>query len=555
MINRTKFAFLLCLTLLYSSCYEDIDLSTKTEIPHQPETNVDCEALIKLIDASGNIINDYTLNANDNILSVNTDFYFGPLEKVSDKNQVVLFKKDGQIISVTNASFFLNEISYIESELFPTYTTATENTDNIIQLTDSNIGEFDFNSTLFEDDQGSDYIGEVQISTLGLSTQNLLHQMCHVATNLQGQKVRVHPSSAFNITLQKMNNETLQISNPIDLKLNQISDNQSLFFLDEDQSRWVQIEQEISDIVVLEKVGFYLIGSTESARFTKGNITFQNKKINKANLAIVNQDQEIVYTSKTTNSGNWAAYLVESEEEKLSVKDDCLSEIKSFELNLDSNLNLNIEEIQRTLGDIELIDCQGDRIENGVIISIKNENTINHFYPNTESIILSCHSDFEITAIDSENSSELSSMQWDNTINKDIKLFHACENLGDKMGYLKIKENRKVYELTLEQSSIDQTILNSLDGKFQLKFSGNQMKDYNDQEVNILLDDSSFGNDGYKINCFSTMEGCGVNLFEVTSYDLNGEIRIYFEGEIWMQTIEPPTAGYFDVQGMVFIKQ
>jgi len=75
-------------------------------------------------------------------------------------------------------------------------------------------------------------------------------------------------------------------------------------------------------------------------------------------------------------------------------------------------------------------------------------------------------------------------------------------------------------------------------------------------QVNVFLEDDSFGTNGYRIACENTTNGCGFTTWNVTHYEAGSEkwVRVSFEGEVWMQTINPPQAGYFPVEGVILTK-
>jgi hypothetical protein len=74
--------------------------------------------------------------------------------------------------------------------------------------------------------------------------------------------------------------------------------------------------------------------------------------------------------------------------------------------------------------------------------------------------------------------------------------------------------------------------------------------------VNIVIDDSDFGESGYYVSCENSPLGCGISDFRVTHYSIqqNGQVRAKFSGDIWMQTLNPTLAGTYPIEGVIISK-
>ena len=109
-----------------------------------------------------------------------------------------------------------------------------------------------------------------------------------------------------------------------------------------------------------------------------------------------------------------------------------------------------------------------------------------------------------------------------------------------------------IYEAVEVVAESGRTQLITQDENFWISFRGTTSDMYDNEEVNVFLDEISFGDDGYLITCETSQQGCGITDFSVTHYEVDqGFIRLSFSGEVWMQTILNPKAGYFPVRGII----
>jgi len=132
-----------------------------------------------------------------------------------------------------------------------------------------------------------------------------------------------------------------------------------------------------------------------------------------------------------------------------------------------------------------------------------------------------------------------------------------CQEYKEGYAYFKIEDETEVYQAFSYEydSTTETTTLISEEGNIRMKFSGDMERSYNTEEVNVFIDDENFGKDGYFIKCENAAIGCGFTMFNVTHFEDNeGLLRVSFEGKLWMQTIQNPTAGNYMIEGVIVIK-
>ena len=81
--------------------------------------------------------------------------------------------------------------------------------------------------------------------------------------------------------------------------------------------------------------------------------------------------------------------------------------------------------------------------------------------------------------------------------------------------------------------------------------SGMEEGEYENTQLNIAFEDKTLGTRGYSLYCPTSPYGCGFTKFVITHFPATqGQwIRGYFEGEFWIKTFQPLTAGYRPVKG------
>ena len=131
-----------------------------------------------------------------------------------------------------------------------------------------------------------------------------------------------------------------------------------------------------------------------------------------------------------------------------------------------------------------------------------------------------------------------------------------CEELAEGYSYIQIEDDVKVYDAFFLEEAGERTILKSENEKVKFIFKGNAPGMYEEDEVNVLIDDEDFG---YYIKCENSPVGCGITEFNVTHYETNGgngsTVRVSFSGTLWMQTVSPPVADFLDIKGVIIIKR
>jgi len=203
-----------------------------------------------------------------------------------------------------------------------------------------------------------------------------------------------------------------------------------------------------------------------------------------------------------------------------------------------------------------MIDCVGESIPLGVI-QIYDESIITSVYTNTleQNLVISvCTETFDISGFDLVTGNQGPSIPWD--INQSMDYLSTCHDHLNGYSFLKIRNDKKVYDAFLVSEVDGVVTLESEDGNLKLIIEGTNIGNYEDGEVNIKIEDESFGITGYAMSCENPDFECGITECQMSHYKTGEDewVRVIISGELWMQTINPPQAGFFEVKGSILTK-
>ena len=148
-------------------------------------------------------------------------------------------------------------------------------------------------------------------------------------------------------------------------------------------------------------------------------------------------------------------------------------------------------------------------------------------------------------------------LDWDVNSVFSPNILSKCMSQEEGYAFVEVGDSEKILdqlEVSIEQG---RTTFSTPDESFIFSVKGTEVQAYQESEVNILINDPSFGPDGYYISCQASDLGCGINRCEMTHFANNeGDwFRVQFEGEIWVRTINPAVASYKPVRGVILTKK
>ncbi len=548
-MKKLLFLSILSITIGFNTgCYKDID-NTQENITttEQPDIIINTNLHGNFTEASGNISDNYTVVINEQSFEVNQDIYSIQLEGAKKKNQHVSIVQNGTEVAFANVSIIENDDNKLNIKSFPAKENVTlTSTDNILSLTDNNWIEFSTNES-------------IDISYIEIVEKQLLDQMGKWGTDNEGNNYFLHTTSAFYI-----NSENLSTTvNPVELIHTNTSDNASLFYLNESFHQWVLVDQFGSDKtrITLPQLGYYILANTSAAIFSEGQLTFEELPISYQDVALSileNNSLELISTAK----GKWSTFLPVDFISTLSISDPCDGIVHEEEIQIgDSNINFetSLPDSDKFIPlNFASLNCEGEIVSNpAVIIDFgETERTMIFSDESPKLAVLSC-GDIAIRAFDVLEDQEGINLAWSNDIEDELDYLSSCENYTDGFSFLKINGEMEILDrFTLDREG-SKSIFRSSEDDIRLIIQGEAIGEYQNEEVNFFIDDREFGVDGYRMFCENSMAGCGFDDCYISHYEemSTGLTRITFSGVLWMQTIENPTAGNYQVEGQIITSQ
>ena len=268
-------------------------------------------------------------------------------------------------------------------------------------------------------------------------------------------------------------------------------------------------------------------------------------------------------TLYTTNTGAWVALVPQGFSSKIQISLPCNTNFeeefitpaqKEMDLVVDVNNPASINTvITGTIGD-----CNGVFQRNGVIL-INGENP-NFYFPDKPNFTIHvpmCEN--SVTSIQGlyPDGNELGPIvYWDVQDTIALNTVMACEEAQQEYLLLNVDGAQKMYWDLKTSITDDQRLLiengnSELHLDLELYVTGMEEGSYEANKLNIILEDRQLGGKGYSVYCPTSDSGCGFTKFVITHFPAEqGQwIRGYFEGNFWMKSFQPLSAGYRDVRG------
>ncbi len=552
-MKSSKYHLLIFLIPIFLiGCYEDFDNSDSERSIEQPDIIVDSKLTGTLIGEDNEEINDYVVTVDGEEFNINGNYFNISKEYIKQKNQHITLIKDGQNVGFANVTIVKEDINKYKFQIFPSQTSIS-NQENIVLSQDFSIiyNTSDFTST------------NIELVSGFTNDQNLLNQIGVLGLDNQNEEVFLNAKVAFRIQ-PKSSLEELLTDKSLKLAYNIENLNSSklaLFYYDKNLSKWIYQIDLTTNIgeVSIDKLGYYKIADYTKAKYVEGEIQIEEKAISYQEFTLSENNIKKISTA----NGKWNAILPIESETEMILRNSCSEDFQRF--TIDTNDENSIQNIDPNFNsqycpiNVKVLDCDGNEIEIPSLSMESNSNKEIYTFPETQvdAIIPLCENNFNTTVFNSEDGNTSGvSLPWDKTIEDELGILSDCEEFDKGFNYIEIEGVQKTFESFTSYYNGGKTFLTTEDNSIQIAFKGNEIGFHEENEVNIFINDQSFGTTGYSIDCLQSNEGCGITEFYVSHYsnDPNEFIRASFEGEIWAQRINPPQAGYFKIKGQIIIK-
>lgn len=552
-------SFFLFITIVATGCYKDEDNTQPPQIiVETEEVIINTSISGSVFDLEGNTISTYTILINNQVNPISSDYFLLQLEDVKKKGQTVhVFKEDKQI-GIRTQLLVENDINHMEIEQHAEFENEIiEGSNQQIDLSKSL--NLDFTNTKWT----GDYNGQVVAEYVNIQEKNSLTPVGY--TNFS-DLVAIDSKGGFYLKTRDNNGEPIlaQEAFPIILQTSGLDANvNSLFKFDEGEEIWVLVTEFTSgdDVEILGE-GYYTFANYTPGVFIEGVVLKEDKRV--AYHPIQWQLTGLSNQLSATEHGKWIALLPENESVEVNLLNAC-NEFLQTETVDTKNEDLQGQDLivkdngNYQLLDVSILDCNGNIVETPSINIRKGD--FSSTYAFTEDFTnrwISVCDEFNISAINEETGLSGPELEWSSDISGSLDVLTNCNELGAGFSYIKIRNDIEIYPSFELELVGDRSILKSQDGNIKFIFKGMEKGMYNVDEVNVLINDSDFGDKGYYIKCENSPFGCGIDHFNVTHFESSGSnsgtIRATFSGNMWMQTLSPSVAGNYDVEGVIIIK-
>ena len=579
---NTKFKIVLIVFItIISSCYKDVIIVDNTDIigKKYPKIAVDAEVVGRLHDEDGNEITGYTgALLNEVYSATNSPFYHfsavdanknGSLLEVEYKQNKYQFlvKPIGDNINYFSHSIIVN----------PERIEKTSDIDINASLSSNTTLKISGNSYLLD---GSQYKGDVIVNTFVPDLSNPFHLESipggHMAIDSDSNNVWLDYHSIVYLGMESEDNSPLTImkGNAYLTIDNSDCDNCSVWNYDSKKHIWkVQKWEDNSNgkEFGITESGFYALAKPYVFNLVEGNVVIDERPLVNQAVDILFQDR-LVDRVYTTNKGQWFTHLPINQAFKYRVDIDCNEAYaKNFSIE-EKDITINPMVLSKT--SISVIDingvvrnCRNEKINQNFLRVLQGDKVKTYFFDSPEINLKIPYCSEKIVRIQSaDNYWEDIGPQLDYIVSSgtvDIKSLYSCNQiLQDGYFSINVDGKEKLFNITESKLQGGRTVLlvydsGNIDSEFSLKFSGQEARKYQDNELNMFFKNLNIDWTIYNFNCSSSTTGCGFEKFEISSYGKNkGDwIKGSFEGEFWVKTYNPLKVEYKTIKGDFLVKR
>ncbi len=549
------------MTLLMSSCYDSVDDSIK--IASDPDTPILVSTAItgSVVDANDLEITNYQLTVGELTETVENERFLVQLESINKKGQTLYIKEDNQINSILHTPLIENDINLVKIQMFNPLNSSLISSSDPSLIDISSTISLKISTDMTGDVQGNIPTQDVFIDYRDLSSLHDISQLGVSGYNSRDQLRATQHLGAFELQLRGADGSTYSIEDDIEVNISIDANTEtvSLFHLDTQDEKWKEVSElnEGDNNVQITATGFYTISQHSKAIYAEGDV---NKDGTKVSYQLMSVGQQELHSSA---EGRWITTIPADQDILLTTLTPCKDDISLFTIpgsSTDVN-NIDIEVTTDNYYKLQttVYDCNGD-LEETTSIYLKDELSIKNIYTfkdkDIDAWVSVCDSEFDISTYDIDTDVKGTSIPWSLDIEDDQGFLVSCAAYQDGYSYIKIQDDKRVLPPFQTIQMLDSTILHSADNKIRFTFIGQVADKYVTEQVNVLLDKPMFGNEEYFISCENSTSGCGLTTWNVTHYEAGSEkwVRVLFAGEVWMQTFDPPKAGYFPVEGVILTK-
>ena len=543
---RYLLSFYLALTV-FSSCYQDEEMREVIEIIVEVPQPEDETGLIGTVtDPDGLLIEDYEVEVNNVTYDSPSSIFQLRGVGIHKEGQLVEIYKDDQLVTMANPYLLEDDINKIDLVAFPEF--QTEILSSVVILSS------DISISIPQDALA----GDIPIQKLLIEDSRLLSQMGTSAYTRDGQLTAISPSAAF-VTVAIDNGKQLELQ---DQALTSLSVNgypgHNLYVYHRKFGYWLDLGAVGEEPLLTDQLGYYMIATTQPGIYAEGIVEYDGQRISYAKGELQYSNIASVVTSE---NGRWANVFPLGADVEVELQDACNSIVATSSYTIAPTIEEHITEVASGTSiynlETSVLSCDGNSILfPSVRLATSNSSDVFLFSDaQVDRLVLLCNDEsFEIAGYDNDTGESGPSFVWE-LDNSNIDFLSQCNESNDGFAHITIKDESEFFSAFNLTTTSDQTILESSDSRIRIVFRGSEERSYQNDEVNIYINDPDFGTLGYKVECAESLLGCGFQQFNVTHYEESGGwLRASFSGTLWGQTISNPSIGNLDIEGVIAIK-
>ena len=554
-MKNQGFLALLALCVLSLGCYKDQNNTPDPiTIMETPDVKINTTVYGVVNDESDNPLSNYTISVDGFNTPFENEIFKLSLTQVNKKNQHISVIRDEQEIAFANVSLIENDYNKLKLKSFPSWEQTSLEPANtkiidktIYDISLANQQNNPLNYGLIEDESTLQQMG---IWGRGAEQENYFLTAIAAFYYKNDQE-----NNSININYHR--------AIPAGEKI-------GLFHLDNNFHQWVLIDQYSSSTITINSKldGYYMLASYLPSTFIEGTVRYSKLPLEDVQLPIAYQNLSLTsdynedINVHTSANGRWSSFVPDEILMRAIFYSPCSGIVtESEEIETQNPGSIETEfSASTSSGYLPLsftnVDCSGQTISNPAI-QVDFGDTEETFLFGEETIdkvISSCGS-IILNGVDFENNMVGTEIEWNTDLEDDLGVLVSCDSATD-YSYLKINGEEEILPSFALSNNNGELIISAPDDTFRIKIKGDKVGAYEEDQVNIYIEDEDFGENGYLIKCENSTIGCGINDCYISHLqDLgDGFSRITFSGVLWMQTINNPTAGNYEVEGQIIIK-
>lgn len=548
--------------ILFVACHQDFETEPKVEQnTEDPQVIITTEITGQVLDASGNVQDDYIMDIGLNQVVQNKRYFLEAVEAVNKKGQYIELTQADAFKGFALPLLIENDVNVLNLRFFPELESMRVDLNQNQKITPN----VNILISSLKNGAGEKHTSAFNLGIRDLSDENYDWQLGSFGYDKLNSLVSLKPIQRFYFELKDDNDNSLEIDpdSPSRLTYGGVTMHSiGLFLLDNDSKKWKLITDINNSIAQIIDDGYYMLAEYEAGIFTEGHLLLDGEAISYQKFRWQNPMTET--EGFTSVSGKFLSVVPSNSVLIYNVIDPCNTSLRTIDYDSpDQNADDILFHIENTDGeffnlDASILSCD-EELNNqpAVNMFLDNGNYIYAFNGTDINTWLSvCSNEFEIAGYNIEEDSSGPTISWSTQTEEAIEYLSDCESHLDGFSFLKIRQDKKLYP-SFEFSRVgNTTILEADGGEMKLIIQGAEIGQYNVEQLNIRINDDNFGDDGYAVNCENSSEGCGINEAYISHYEEmdSGWIRMTFSGEVWMQTITPAAAGNFPIEGTILCK-